>query len=398
MEKATQRLTKEHNRDLVIRMIFEHDSISRADIARKTHLTRTTVSEIVSELIEEGFVSEIGVRTSSVGKNPVLLSLIEDSRCIIGIDLAQNQFTGALLNLRGKIYKTISLPINEYKGEEALSLVYDIIDQLVSFVDRPLLGIGVGTIGLVDVREGVVINAVNLGWQNLPLTSLLRDRYHKPVSVLNDSQAAAIGEYTYGKKHPADDDLVVINARHGIGSGIVVHGNLYQGQGGSAGEIGHIVVVPIGGIPCRCGNRGCLETVASVHALINRARSLVSQFPNTKIPHEPQNITLNAIDFAFKSGDTLANQLVLEAGRYIGLAVAYMVGILNIQKVVLTGDMTCFGTSWLESIIESMHQFSLSTMSQNTQIELGQLGENGIIMGASAILINNYSLLFTDRS
>lgn len=394
MEKATQRLTKEHNRNLVLRMIFEHDSISRAEIARITHLTRTTVSDIVSGLIEEGLVSEIGVRPSLMGKNPVLLSLVEDSRCIIGLDLAQNRFTGALVNLRGKIHKTISLPVKDCTGGEALTLVYDIVDQLVNATDRSLVGIGVGTPGLVNMREGVVINAVNLSWKNLPLTRLLQDRYHKPVSVLNDSQAAAIGEYTYGKNHPADDDLVVINARHGIGAGIVIHGNLYQGQGGSAGEVGHIVVVPIGGLPCRCGNRGCLETVASAKALINRAQSMVGQFPNTKIPHDPNNITLDAIELAFKSGDILACQLVLETGRYIGMAVANMVGILNIQKIVLTGDMTCFGTSWLETIKEVMHQYSLSTMSQNTQIEIGRLGENGIIMGTSAMLVNNYSLLF----
>jgi N-acetylglucosamine repressor len=395
MEKATQRLTKEHNRNLVLMNIFNHDKISRAEIARITRLTRTTVSDIVFDLIEEGLVHEIGVGQSSVGKNPILLSIVEDSRFVIGLDLAQNQFSGALLNLRGRILKTVSIPVNDHTGEEALALVYEIVDQLVKAATQPLVGIGVGTPGLVNTNEGIVINAVNLNWQNLPLTRLLQDRYHSPVSVLNDSQAAAIGEYTYGKDHLTDDYLIVINARHGIGAGIVINGNLYQGQGGSAGEIGHIVVVPVGGLLCRCGNRGCLETVASAHALIKRAQSLVDQFPNTLLPRDPQNMTLDTIEFAFKNGDPLACQLVNETGRYLGMAVANMVGILNIQKIILTGDMTRFGTPWLEIIREVMNQLSLSKTAQNTRIEIGELGRNGIILGASAMLVNDYSLLFS---
>ncbi len=394
MEKATRQQIKEHNRNLVLNNIFEHDRISRAEIARITRLTATTVSEIVAYLIDEGLVVESGVGSSLGGKSPILLSLVEDSRRLIGLDLAHNQFHGAVVNLRGKICSQETVPVGDRTGEDALALVYQILDKLIAAAPQPLLGIGIGTPGLVNPNEGVVINAVNLNWKDLPLAHLLQQRYDLPVSVLNDSQAAAIAEHTYGKRYRDGDHLIVINARHGIGSGIIINGELFQGNGGSAGEIGHIVVVPEGGLPCRCGNRGCLETVASAQALLRRAQTLASASADTQLSRSPHEITLDAIEAAFKQGDPLATQAVLETARYLGMAISSLVEILNIQRIVLTGDMTRFGQAWVDEIEAVMARMSLSAPSRNTRLEIGHLGGNGIILGASAMLVNSYSLLF----
>ena len=397
MEKATRQHTKEHNRNLVLKTIFAQNSISRAEIARVTGLTRTTVSEIVANLLEEGLVSEIGVGSSLGGKNPILLSLVDDSRYLIGLDLARDQFRGAVVNLRGKTREMVTLPVNSNNGDEALALVYEILDRLMQAACLPLVGIGIGTPGLVNIAEGTVVNSVNLDWKDLPLARLMEERYHLPVSILNDSQAAAIGEYTYGKAPASEGNLIVINARHGIGAGIVIHGELFQGDGGSAGEIGHVVVVPVDGQLCRCGNRGCLETVASTQALLKRVQTLVSHSVITLRPPSPQGITLDTIEEAFLSGDQVVRQAVLETGRYMGLAISSLVGTLNIQKIVLTGDMTRFGAPWLEEIQETIARTMLSRLAQDTQVEIGQLGVNNIILGASAMLANNYSLLFKSQ-
>src|SRR4030066_265414 len=276
MQKATRQYTKEHNRNLVLKTIFEHTSISRAEISRVTSLTRTTVSDIVADFLDEGLVSEIGIGSSIGGKSPILLSLVEDSRYLIGLDLAHNQFRGAIVNLRGKIRELFTYPVKSNNGDEALAMVYEIVDRLIKSSYMPIVGIGIGTPGLVNITDGVGINPVNLNWKDLPLARLLEERYHLPVYILNDSQAAAMGEYTYGKGQSSDSNLIVINARHGIGAGIIINSRLFQGDGGCAGEIGHVVVVPDGGQPCRCGNHGCLETVASTQALIKRGQSLVS--------------------------------------------------------------------------------------------------------------------------
>jgi N-acetylglucosamine repressor len=394
MQKATRQHTKEHNRNLVLKTIFERDQISRAEIARITSLTRTTVSDIVADLLGAELVHEVGVGSSLVGKSPILLSLAEDSRYLVGLNLAYNRFSGAIVNLRGKIREIVSLPVSVPDHQKSLEVVYKILDQLVKAAFQPLVGIGIGTPGLVDTRDGVVVSAVNLDWKNFPLARLLKDRYHLPVYILNDSQAAAIGEYTYGIDHKDDHNLVVINIQHGIGSGIIINGQLFQGDGGSAGEIGHMVVVPEGGLLCRCGNYGCLETVASAQAIIDRYKREVYQSGELRYSNMPDTINLELIEKQFNSGDPSARKVILDAGRYLGLVISNLVGSLNIHKIVIVGIMSPFGEPWLGSVRDSMLRSSLSKPAQDTVIEIGELNGNGIILGASAILANNYSLLF----
>lgn len=393
MKKATQQQTKEHNRTLVLSTIFDHDSISRAEIARITSLTRTTVSDIVSELIAEGLVDEIGLGTSLGGKNPILLSLVEDSRYMIGIDLAHSEFLGAVFNLRGKIRSMTSQSVCKCSGNESLDAIYAMIDQLMETSLQPIVGIGVATPGLVNTSEGVIVNAVNLDWQNLPLASLIEERYHLPAYVLNDSQAAAMGEYNYGEDHQEDNNLVVINIRQGIGAGIIIDRRLFQGDGGGAGEIGHIVVVPEGGQRCRCGKNGCLETVAGTRGLIEQAKKLASQTDGVFSPG--QTIDLDAIQHAFEAGNPFVQQIMLNAARHMGMAICSLVSTLNIRKIVLTGDLTRFGAPWLEAVQATVSENSLSRLSVDARVEFGQLGENGIILGSSAMLANNSPLLFT---
>ncbi len=399
MEKATRQHTKEHNRNLVLKTIFGHEQISRAETARVTGLTRTTVSDIVADLIAQGLVSETGIGQSQGGKNPILLGLREDSRWLIGLNLAQNQFRGAVVNLRGKVRGASSLPVNDtdWDGDAALRLVYQLLDQLVRATKQPLSGIGVGAPGLINTSEGLVVNAVNLHWQNFPLTRMLEERYRLPVQILNDCQAAAIGEKTYGRDYKDDENLVLINVHHGVGAGIIINGTIFRGDGGFAGEIGHVVVVQEGGETCSCGKRGCLETVASARALLRQTRQAVKTNPQTLLPHDPNSVSLDAIEKAFKAGDALARDLVLRTGHYLGMAISNLVGALNIQKIVLQGDMTRFGPPWLEEIRESMMLYSLDRPLRETSVEIGQLGEDAVILGAAAVFANNYSHLISHQ-
>lgn len=398
IKKATHQQTKAHNRDLVLKTIFENETISRAEIARVTHLTRTTVSDVVAGLLTEGLVEEVGVGSSIGGKSPILLSLVKDSRYMISLDLAQDKFSGAVVNLRGEIKATESVPVSGRDGEQALALVYEILDRLIQKPWTPLVGIGVGAPGLINTREGIIVNAVNLEWKNLQLAKLLRTKYKLPVYVLNDSQAAAIGEFVYGGGYKADENLVVINVKHGIGAGILVNGRLFQGDGGGAGEIGHVVVQE-NGLACRCGKHGCLETVASARAVVQRAKSLAHETKDSILSKNPNAITLDSLEAAFKSGDPLARQVILEAGNYLGASIASLVGMLNIKKFVLTGDMTRFGAEWLEAVRQKVSQSALASLAQDTQIEIGKNDMDGCILGASALLLlNGYSMLFTQAA
>jgi len=381
-KKATHQQTKQHNRDLVLQTIFAHDSISRAEVARVTHLTRTTVSDVVNGLFTEGLVEEVGRGESIGGKSPILLSIVADSRYLIGLNLAQDKFIGAVVNLRGEIKEMVEAPVHDDNGENAIQLVYKILDQLTRKKLKPIVGIGVGTPGLVNTREGIVVNAVNLEWQNLPLSQLLEKKYKLPVLVLNDSQAAAIGEYVYGSGHAPDENLVVINVIHGIGAGILINGRLFQGDGGGAGEIGHVVVQENGEL-CRCGKRGCLETIASARAVVKKMKM----------------DSLADVISSFKDGDSTTSAVIENAGKYLGVSLANLIATLNIQKIVLTGDMPRFGEVWLNAVSAAMQTGALTRIAEGTKLEIGKLDYRACILGASAfLLLDDYSLLFNEEN
>jgi len=378
MKKATSLHTKLHNRDLVLRTIFANNSISRADVARVTHLTRTTVSDMVTGLLQEDLVQEVGKGESIGGKNPILLSIAPNSRYLIGLNLAQNKFVGAIVNLRGEIVEKIELNVNDNNGEKALDSVYQILDTLINLDHTPIVGIGVGAPGLINSRKGVVINAVNLDWHNLKLGELLEKKYKIPVSILNDSQASAIGEYVYSGIHDQEENYIVVNINQGIGAGILINGSLFQGDGGGAGEIGHVVAIENGEL-CRCGKRGCLETIASMKAILR-------QIDQTSIEEALS---------AFAEQDSKTREVVLKAAHYLGISLANMIGLLNIHKIILTGDVARFGADWLSSVRSSMEESALTLMSQNTTLELGKLGYDACMLGAAAFLmLDDYSLLY----
>jgi hypothetical protein len=162
MQKATRQQIKEHNKRLVLRTAYSQSNISRADIARTTRLTRTTVSDIVGELMDEGLLEEVGIGSSIGGKPPILLSVVDDARQLICLDLSDDFLQGALVNLRGKIARRVNMPASCQEEQATLNCIFQLIDELVAAADAPLVGIGIGSPGLIDSQNGIVREAVNL--------------------------------------------------------------------------------------------------------------------------------------------------------------------------------------------------------------------------------------------
>ena len=387
-EKATHQQTRAFNLQLVLKAIYDHDRISRADIARLTGLTRATVSELVMDLLNQGLILEVGLGQSTGGKTPTLLSLAADSKHLIAIDLANDAFIGAIVDLRGAQCHRISRPLENRSGSHALKLIYTLIDELLDLTDRPLLGISIGTPGLVDTEEGIVLRSVHLGWDNLPLGQLLEERYNLPVYIANDSQVAALAQYIFGEE-PKSPNLVAIKLGQGIGSGIVINGVLFQGEGFGAGEIGHVTIIE-NGQQCRCGNFGCLETVATEHAMLLTAEELAPNYPGSILSEQLLNqekITSIGLFEAYRSGDELASLVANRAAFYLGLAIANLVGVLNLHNIWLIGDITHFGEAWLEEIRNSMKQNALPVLAEQTQVNISALNQDVVILGTSALLI-----------
>ncbi len=394
-KKATHEQTRIHNTRLVFSTIYERGEISRAEIARVTHLTRPTVSDVVAELMDAGLIEEVGHAPSTGGKRAILLRVDADSRCLIGIDLAREDFRGALLNLRGEIKHRVSLPLEGRDGDAALDVVYALVDALSAAAQYPLLGIGIGAPGLVDAVHGVIHQAVNLNWRDVHLRDLLQDRYRLPVYMANDCQVAALGEYTFGENNQGQD-LVVIHVGKGVGAGIVLGGRLFHGNPLGAGEIGHVTVVE-NGERCQCGNTGCLETVINGRAIVRQARALAQRMPQSilnQLTPNPDAITFETVCEAFAEGDEAARQVIYEVGQYIGAAAANLVAVLGGCRILLAGRITCFGSFLLDVVREAMTRRALAALVATSEIGFVSTSADIILLGAAALLLHEELGLF----
>jgi predicted NBD/HSP70 family sugar kinase len=388
--KATQQQTKAHNDSLVLSTIYEAGEISRAAVARRTALSRTSVGEAVAELLERDLVEEVGRGQPSRGKPPILLRVKSDARHLIGIDLSGEEFRGAVVNLRGEVRHALQLPRDGRSGAAALELANELVDRLMQAATAPVLGVGVGTPGLIDLQRGSQVHwAVNLDWLDLPLRQLLELRYQVPVHVLNDSQAAAMGEYFFGNSH-AGANLVVVKCEEGLGAGIVLEGRLVRGEGFGAGEIGHLVFAEAGQL-CRCGNTGCLETLASASAIVRATRAAAAADPRSVLHDSATHdlpLDMTAVRQASTRGDVAVQRVIRQAGRALGVAVATFVSALNVQDIVIAGRVTELGDALLHEVRQEMLARCLAALARDTRLEFSAIGEDITALGAAAVLLH----------
>jgi predicted NBD/HSP70 family sugar kinase len=260
----------------------------------------------------------------------------------------------------------------------------------VAEAEAPLLGLGIGTPGLIDLRRGSPVHwAVNLDWLDVPLRDLLEVRYGLPVYVLNDSQAAAMGEYFFGT-HDATGNLVVIKSEEGLGAGVVLEGRLLHGDHFGAGEIGHLVFSDAGR-PCQCGNRGCLETVASASAILRSVRAAALGDPSSLLYERAargETLDMQAVLEAYEAGDAGARQVVMEAARGLGVAIATLVGTLDVQNIVIAGRVTQLGEPLLELARQEGRARSLAALARSTRVEFSAIGADITALGAAAVLLH----------
>ena len=376
-ERATHQQTRTFNQQLVLRAVYDRNAISRADVARATGLTRTSVSELVASLLTDGLLEETGRGPSTGGKAPILLRVRAAGRHLIGIDLGEAEFTGAVVDLRGTILRSQKIPLNGRDGDEALALVFALIDELVaSNGTSPVLGVGVGAPGIVDPRTGTIRWGVHLGWTDVPLGRMIEERYGIPAVVANDSHAAALAELTFGLAS-RPNNLVVVRVGRGIGAGLIINGQPFHGDGSGAGEIGHARTTE-SNERCRCGRIGCLETVASMRAMVAAACAVN--------PAVTDDATLVDV---FRSGrDPKVHEVVLDGGTVLGRAIGALIATLNITQILLVGPAAKLGDEWLNAVRVAASTAALEQLATETTIDLGADHEDIVLLGASALLMN----------
>jgi predicted NBD/HSP70 family sugar kinase len=358
-----------HYRSMVLQHLFHSGPWSRADLARATGLTRVTVSDLVSSLMAEGLVTELGLRSEGkVGKPGTLVGLRSDAHQIVAVDLADDELMhGAVLDLSGEIRARRSAAVAGREGEAAVAALLDLCRELVADATAPVLGVGVGSPGVID-PSGTVLQAPNRGWFDLPLAERLAGELGVPVHVANDANTAALGEFTYGG---ASGSLLVLTVGEGVGAGIVLDGALVQGSQHASGELGHVTAVderddvddaPLGRPqPCACGRVGCLETVLAVPALRRRVEGL-----------DPG-----------ATADALA-----AVGRRLGIVLAPVVSALNLSEVVVSGPPDLLDGPLRAAALAALRERTMPVISSNLQLRMTSLGEDGALSGAAVLVLS----------
>ncbi|MBT0770905.1 ROK family protein [Kineosporia sp. J2-2] len=348
-----------YNRSLVLQSLYSDGPQSRADLARVTSLTPVTIGALVSELIAEGLAVELGTRAGArVGKPATLVGFDPSAAHIVSLDLSRDtSFRGAVVDLVGTVLSTSEIPRRGRTGEAAAQAVTDLARDLMDQAERPVLGIGVGSPGVVN-PDGVVLNAPNLGWSGMPLAEVLRDGLGRPVHVANDANAAALAEHSFGGA--TGRGVLVLTVGMGVGAGILLDGALVRGDRFAAGEIGHLIVEEPG-LPCACGRSGCLERLLAVPQL----RARLAELPGPE-----------------------QQEVLAGAGTSLGIALAPVISTLDLGEVVLTGPPDLLGGALLDAASTAVRRRVLPVVGQALDIRLSTLHENSILLGSAVLVLS----------
>lgn len=354
---------------------------TRAQLARSTGLARSTIAARVDQLIRLGLVAPFGDGISTGGRPPSLFALNPAARLVAGVDVGATHVTAILTDLSGRQLQEVNHAIDIAEGPQVvLEWVGHAVASMVSAQERPVsqLGaIGIGLPGPVEFSTGRPNNPpIMPGWDGYDVPEHLRRHHDVPVLIDNDVNIMALGEQ---REHLADvDDLVFIKVATGIGAGIISGGALQRGAQGTAGDLGHVHVAGAEQTPCRCGNVGCLEAVASGPALAARLSS------HGRVARNARDV----VDLV-RAGDQESIQQVREAGRHIGEVAATMINLINPSVLVIGGMMAHAGEYLIAGIREVVYQRSLPLATQHLRIVTSAAGSRAAVLGAATLAIEH---------
>lgn len=374
---------RRRNRGMVLQAVQAGGATSRVDIVRSTGLSRTTVSSLVNQLIAEGLLAEGTERggpsgAHQTGRPPTRLTLEPSGGAVLGIHLRHDGIRLALADLAGSVLAEVLVDLDvDHRADAALAFVEDATSDLLAEAgiarDR-LLGAGVAVSSPVPTRSNHG-PALLTTWHDIDVADVLGRRLGVPVQVGNDANLGATAERVFGAARSARS-LVYVMLAEGVGAGLFLDGRTYVGANGVAGEFGHVVVAP-GGQVCRCGNRGCLETVAG-------AGALVAALP----PRAGDGARdLDDVLAACRDGDPGASRIVADAGRAVGTALAGVCTMLDPDLVVVGGRTAAAGAPLLDGIVETLQRGVPPTEESPVRVVVGELGARAEVLGAVALAI-----------
>lgn len=397
LRTGDQALVREINLSVIMRRLFEHASLSRASLAEVTGLNKSTVSSLVQELIDMGFVHETGLSSSGVGRPSTLLELNPQAGYIVSCELGVDFLSVVCANFGGEVFWRLKENTAGIQGQSAiiertLALLHQAVKMGASACNGcgGLLGIAIGVPGLVEQATGTLLFAPNLKWQDVPVRAILERAFPGvPVFVDNEANMAALGEHLFGAAR-GYNEVLYISAGVGVGGAVVRNGQLMRGTTGFAAEFGHMTLDP-DGLPCNCGNRGCWETLVSQSAVFRLVRKAIESGQASRlVPMTGGNLDRLSIPLVVEAatgGDAVARDAFESIGRYLGIGIASLINAFNPDLIVLGGILSLAGDLLLPVIRAEVSRRALHWNAAATVIELAQHGFDACVMGGVATLL-----------
>lgn len=365
----------------VLQVVYRNGPLTRAQLAKYTGLSKASISNLTRDLLSEGLLRETSAPRSGRGQGRpnVLLDVNPNHGWFAGVRIDEASMRLTLTDLKGNAEKSEVVAF-AHDPEETAVLIREELDRLAKrerISHERLLGLGIAVSGIVDYRTGICRHSANLGWQEVPIGQLAQRATGLPTRVENDTNAVAIAQQMFGRARDYSDFIVVTLGR-GIGAAEFLDGHLYRGPDGGAGELGHCTIDPVGEA-CRCGKRGCLDTIAAEWAILQAAMKAGLA---TK--------TLPELERLAGTGSVPAMTILKRAGGALGLAISHLINIQSPQLVLVSGIDSELGAIMLSATRQAVENSILPRRLASTTIEFHNFDENLWARGAASIAAHDF--------
>jgi predicted NBD/HSP70 family sugar kinase len=367
------------NRQIVLNYVRDRGPISRAEIARRTSLQRSTISEIVDTLLEEGLVEEVGAGASTGGRCPKLLALRASGAAAVGIDIAPTHTTVASCDLSGTVLEREVFETHQ-DFEKTIRRAVSAATRLIGESPGKIEGVGVSLPGLVDPSTGRITYVPYFNWRDLDVGRRIGVATGLKVAVDNDANAAALAELWFGRAEVSEArDFIMVFIAEGVGTGIIFDRQIYRGEGGAAGEFGHMVIGERAPVPCSCGGYDCWEAFASGRAAVARYAALLGD-------EEARQMSFAQLIDRALDGEGAAREALLETARYLGRGISNLIVGFSPEIVVVGGAIT---RAWelVSGILDDAVKRSIRRDLPAPCLTPSTIGDEASLMGALSLVL-----------
>ncbi|MEO8764033.1 MAG: ROK family protein [Ginsengibacter sp.] len=381
-------------RNKILKELYFEDNLSCVELSDRINKSFPITARLIEELMAKNLVIETGYARSTGGRRPLTYSIQKDVMYVVSVAMDQFVTKIAVMDMQNKFVSPIQkivLPLPE--NPDALDVLVEKIALVIEMSGIPrekFIGVGIGMPGFVDVKKGVNYSFLQLP-NNKSITAHISAKTGLPVYIDNDSSLIALAEFYFGEAR-GENNVMVVNIGWGIGLGLILNGKLFRGHEGFAGEFSHIPLF-LNGKLCWCGKVGCLETETSLLLIIEKAREGIKSGKLStlnSLPFDNLELAYDGITKAVSDGNQFVIELFSKAGYNIGKGVAILIHLLNPKKIILSGRGSSAGQIWRAPIQHALNEHCIPRLYQSTHIEISTLGIHAELIGAAALVMENY--------